>query len=62
MKYTYEQLMEKILRAKIEIERLPKKSHVMCPADDDTGYPAACRCGADDHNKPIENALRQLKL
>lgn len=64
MKYTYEQLMEKIIRARIHLE---KASHGgrhhsnFCPMEDPESY-APCNCGAADVNRPIEDAIRELKL
>lgn len=62
-KYTYEQLLEKLIRAKINIEQIPRKQCSMsCPAEDMTGHPAACTCGAEKYNRGIDSALDQLKL
>ena len=62
MKYTVEELIEKIVRAKIKIEAIPEKSHgVRCPYEDPESY-APCTCGASDYNAIILGALKELKL
>ena len=61
-KYTYEQLLEKIVRAKIMLEAIPRARHTnFCPIEDDTSY-APCNCGASDRHRPIEDAIRALAL
>lgn len=61
-KYTYEQLLEKIVRAKIHLEGRSVPHKMSCPAEDLTGHPARCTCGADEANAPVERALAALKL
>jgi len=62
-KYTYEQLIEKIIRAKIALEKAPRgRGHSnFCPMEDPESY-APCNCGASDANRPIQEALDALKL
>jgi hypothetical protein len=61
--YTYEQLIEKIVRAKIELEKSGRKSHAAwCHAEDLTGHPAPCNCGADAHNSSYNKAIDELRL
>jgi hypothetical protein len=62
-KYTYEQLLEKNIRAKIHLEGHKMIPHKMtCASEDLTGHPCPCNCGADAANRPIEQALAALKL
>ena len=60
--YTNVQLMEKIIRAKIALEGSIVPCKMSCPAEDMTGHPAACTCGAEAANTRIREALRALKL
>ena len=61
-KYTYEQLMEKIIRARIALEGASGGPHSnFCPVEDPESY-APCNCGASARSRPIEEALRALKL
>jgi hypothetical protein len=57
--YTYEQLLEKIVRAKVTLEGSLKEHPVSCPAEQGDG---PCTCGADKHNAAIRAALRKLEL
>lgn len=61
--YTYEQLIEKLVRAKISLEKIQHKSHSSsCPVDyDPEGY-APCNCGASSHNAEIKRAIEHLEL
>lgn len=62
-KYTYEQLMEKIIRAKIHLEKAPRTQHSnLCSYEDITGHPAPCTCGAASKNAHVESALEALRL
>ncbi len=62
VKYTYEQLLEKIVRARIILENLPKAPHaVTCPIEDPESY-APCNCGSSAQQRPIREALDILKL
>lgn len=61
-KYTNEQLMEKIIRAKIHLENVPSAHHAnSCPVEDPESY-APCNCGASGKNSYVERALEALKL
>jgi hypothetical protein len=61
-KYTYEQLLEKTLRARIHLEKVKPVDHSrMCPVEDPESC-APCNCGASGKNAPIEAALQELKL
>lgn len=61
-KYTYEQLFEKLIRAKVALEGRRGGSHrTSCPIEDPESY-APCNCGVSEANRPIEDALRALKL
>lgn len=62
--YTYEQLLEKIIRAKIKLEQAPRSSSqhsVSCPMEDPENY-APCNCGASTNNSHIDGALKELEL
>ena len=61
-KYTYEQLLEKIVRAKVHLEGRTVAHKATCASEDLTGHPCPCNCGADDANRPVERALEALKL
>jgi len=54
-------LIEKIVRAKVQLEGAHTGHKSMCPADDDTGY-GACTCGASAQNSKVQAALRELDL
>jgi len=61
-KYTYEQLLEKTLRARVRLETAQRAPHSLGrPVEDPESY-ASCTCGASDKNAPIEAALQELKL
>ncbi len=61
-KYTYEQLVEKIVRAKIKLENQRTGHSGNCAVElDPEGY-APCNCGASGHNRNITNALEELEL
>jgi hypothetical protein len=60
--YTNVQLMEKIIRAKIALEKARSAPHrTSCPMEDPESY-APCNCGASAANGPIREALDALKL
>lgn len=60
--YTYEQLLEKIIRAKVKLESCRKQHNDSCPVEyDPEGY-APCKCGASAVNSAIFSALNELKL
>lgn len=61
-KYTYEQILEKLVLAKAKISGIPRKQHrITCPEEDPESY-APCNCGAMEHNKPLDEAVELLKL
>ena len=61
-KWTYEQLLEKIIRARMHLENVPRPQHSnFCPVEDPESY-APCTCGASGKNKHVDSALRELKL
>ena len=63
MKYTYEQLLEKIIRAKIHLENFPWTEHSRsCSTIDDPGSYVPCDCGASTKNDNLQKALDELKL
>lgn len=60
-KYIYEELIEKIIMARLWVKQIPKAQHnPSCVARD--SYPSPCDCGADKANEPIKNALEALEL
>ena len=60
--FTYEQLIEKIVMARMALKKVSLANHSnYCPIEDPESY-APCNCGADGDNAPIEEALRILKL
>jgi len=62
-KYTYEQLIEKIVRAKIALQQSGYKPHASwCHAEDLTEHPAPCNCGAESHNSSVRQAIQDLDL
>lgn len=59
MKFTQEQLIEKMVRAKVRLEGTLKEHPVSCPAEQGDG---PCTCGADKHNAAVRAALRDLEF
>lgn len=63
MTLTELKLIERIMRAKIKLENVPRIDHKSgCLAEDGSGYPVACKCGADKTNQSIREALLALSL
>ena len=59
-KYSYEQMIEKLVRAKVQLEQVPRKMHpVSCPAEQGDG---PCICGADQYNASLRAALKELEI
>ncbi len=46
---------------KAELEGLLADHHIQCPAEDLTGFPAACNCGADKKNTKIQSIISKLE-
>lgn len=60
--YSYEQLVEKVVRAKIQVQKIKRQEHkISCPVYDPESY-APCNCGASAHNKTIDDVIDELKL
>ena len=60
--YTYEQLFEKLVRAKVYLENSRQGHSDFCPVEcDPEGY-SPCTCGAYTRNHAIDRALEALKL
>jgi len=60
--YTYEQLIAKIVRAKIALERVPAPSHAnTCPIEDPGSY-APCRCRAGTTSRALDEVRAALEL
>jgi hypothetical protein len=62
-KYTYEELIAKLVRAQLLAKQLykPQPHMNLCPASDDTGH-GHCRCGVDVGNKLYTDLMDELKL
>jgi hypothetical protein len=60
--YTYEQLVEKIVRAKMNLSSCLMNHTESCPVDYDPYYYGPCKCGASRLNNAINHALEELKL
>lgn len=61
-KYSYEQLLEKIIRAKIELEHLRRRHSDRCRVELDPEGFAPCDCGADGVNATVNMAIKLLEL
>jgi hypothetical protein len=61
-KYTYEQLLEKLVLAKQKIQQIPGAPHTVSCTSDDPYTGGDCDCGAEKTNKPIRDALELLKI
>ncbi len=61
-KYTYEQLIEKIVRAKVKLEGSRIRHGDRCMQELDPDYMGPCTCGASAHNNGIDKALSDLIL
>lgn len=59
--YTYEQLLEKLVRAKVRLEDTRMAHADRCVTELDP-YGGPCTCGADRFNVAMGAALRELKL
>jgi coenzyme F420-reducing hydrogenase gamma subunit len=55
-------LIEKIIRAKIHLEKAKKNHSNHCPIDMDYDYMGPCTCGASTANSAVEAALHALNL
>lgn len=55
-------LIEKIIRAKVELEGALRPHSDSCPIDMDPYYMGPCKCGATTSNNRIAAALRELDL
>ena len=61
-KYTYEQLIEKIIRAKIKLQSNLQAHTDRCIIGlDPEGYDP-CDCGATAYNKVFEDVINELEL
>ncbi len=56
------ELIGMILVAKSKIEKIRIPHRDQCPATDDSGHPAKCTCGADEHNTAVREALSALEI
>jgi hypothetical protein len=61
-KYTYEQLIEKLVRAKVKLEGTRRSHTDRCAVELDPEGFAPCSCGVSAHNSALEAALKELKL
>ncbi len=55
------ELIEKIVRAKVMLEALPKEHKDNCVVNIDFGI-APCNCGASNYNKKVQAIIDQLSL
>lgn len=60
--YTYEQLVEKIVRAKVKLESSKANHSDCCPVESDPEGFAPCNCGASGINRRVQDAINELKL
>lgn len=60
--YTYEQLIEKMVRAKVKLQGSRRRHSDSCPLESDPEGYSPCRCGASEHNNNVSSALDELKL
>ena len=61
-KYSYEELIEKMVRAKISLEKVYQSHTLTCHADADPEGITPCNCGASKNNSDIAEAMESLKL
>ena len=61
-RHTYEQLLEKLIRAKIKLEALRRKHDDRCMLELDPDYYGDCTCGASPHNAVFDDVLEELEL
>ena len=55
-------LVEKIVRAKVVLERAQRRHEDHCRIEGDPEYLGPCTCGATKSNAAIHEALRELSL
>lgn len=60
--YSYEQLLEKLVRAKVKLEGARRSHSDRCMVEVDPEYHGPCTCGASGSNSAVNEALRELKL
>jgi len=61
-KYTYEQLIEKMVRAKMKLEGARRRHADRCIVELDPEGFAPCNCGSNDLNAALDEAAKELKL
>lgn len=60
--HTYEQLFEKVIRAKIKLEAQRRAHDDRCMLEIDPDYYGECTCGAKAHNAVFDAILEELEL
>ena len=55
-------LIEKIVRAKVKLERARSPHRDSCPVECDPEGFAPCNCGASATNSAIDSAMRELNI
>lgn len=61
-RYTYEQLFERLVRAKVKLESLRRQHDGDCMLELDPDYYGDCTCGASKHNAPFDAVMDDLTL
>ena len=59
---TVVELIEKIARAKMQLERARRSHAAHCVVEDDPEGYAPCNCRASETNRTIDRALKELTL
>lgn len=57
-----EAMLEKIIRARVKLERAKRGHNDRCPVETDPEGYTPCNCGASNTNLAIEEALRELSF
>lgn len=61
-RFTYEQLIEKVVRAQVKLESSRVSHSDSCPVESDPEGYAPCNCNASAVNCRIDAAIQELKL
>ena len=56
------ELIQKIVTARIKLEGLCKSHSTACAEDDSGLTPGKCTCGAEEHNRAINEVLACLEI
>jgi hypothetical protein len=55
-------LIEKISRTKMKLESMLRQHSANCMLELDPDYYGPCTCGANEHNRGIQAAIKELSL